>query len=249
MAATLVTAQSLITSALDTLGVYAVGEALSASDATDGLRRLNGMMSAWKIQTQTIPAIQRSVFDITANVGTYTIGPGATFNTIKPQAILAASILLNASSPAVEVPTAILTDQVYAGLAIKGQTSTQWTAIWYNPTFVTSGYGTIVLWPIPTTADNDLVLYMQTPLTEFADLTTQYQIPDGYQEAIELNLALRLALPHARPISDDLKREARSALANIKRHNTKMSDLANDAIVASYGVGRWGYNIETDGYN
>lgn len=245
MAATAVTAQSIITSALDTLGVYAVGESLSASDATDGLRRLNGMMSSWKIQTQTIPSIQRSVFDITANVGTYTIGPGATFNTIKPQGILSASLLLNSASPAVEVWTDILTDQAYAGIAVKSQTSTQWTALWYNPTFVTSGFGTIVLWPIPTTADNDLVLYMQTPLTEFADLTTSYQIPDGYQEAIELNLALRLALPHARPVSDDLRREARAALANVKRHNTKMSDLANDAALIS-SRGRWGYDIQTD---
>lgn len=244
MSATLVSAQSLITDALEEIGAFGVGQTLSATYADRGLRRLNAMMSAWKIQSLTVPVMVREVFDTVANQTSYTIGPGANFNTIRPESILAAAVLLTASSPPVEVPVGIMTDQAYASLAIKGQTSSQWTAIWYQPTFVTSGWGKIYLWPIPTVSTNDLVLYFLQPLTEFADLTTQYQIPDGYYEAILYNLALRLCNPFGTPVPQDLPELARAAMKNIKRQNVKQSDMRNE--FAMIGTQRFGYNIQTD---
>lgn len=248
MASTLVTATQIITTALDALGVYGVGETLSAADASDGLRRLNAMMGSWAIQTMTMPVVARQVFDITANVGTYTIGSGATFNAPRPSTGLQhASLLLNASSPAVEVPLTLLTEQMYQAISIKSQTSEQPTAVYFDPTFVTSGYGSIILWPIPTTATNDLVLYYTQALTEFSTLTTEYQIPPGYEEALSYNLAVRLAAPHARPLPDEVRRMAAMSLAQIKRTNTPMTDLSNDAAMIGGGW-RGGYNIETDGF-
>lgn len=244
MASTLVSATDLITSALTSLGVYSVGEDLSAADASLGLRRLNAMMSSWAIQPLTIPVVAREVFTVTANDGEYTIGPGADFNAIRPTSIQYAAILLNASTPPVEVPSAILTEQAWQSIAIKEQTSTQWTAVFYEPTFTTSGWGTINLWPIPTTADNDLVLYFQQPLTEFSNLTTEVQLPPGYEEALSYNLAVRLAAPFGRKLSDDVRMLAVQSRAQIKRQNTPMVDAGND--MASISSASWGYNINTD---
>lgn len=246
MAATLVTATQIITSALDAIGAYGVGESLDAADAQDALRRLNAMVSSWAIQPLTIPVIRREVFDITANQSTYTIGSGADFNTTRPSLIQSAALLLNSSSPAIEIPLGLLTDQGYASITMKTQTNTQFTNLYYNPTFTTSGWGTIVLWPVPTTADNDLVIYRPDQLTEFANLTTQYQIPNGCEEAMSYNLAVRLCAPFGRPLNDDVRALAKSSLATIKRQNTKMSDLVNDAAWAIGSHGRWGYNIQTD---
>ncbi len=244
MSATLITATTIITSALDLIGAYGVGESLSADDAASGLRRLNAMMSSWAIQPQTIPVIRREVFDVVANQSTYTIGSGADFNTSRPSMLTNAALLLNTSSPAIEIPIAILTDDMYAAIAIKTQTNVQFTSIYYNPTFTTSGWGTIFLWPVPTTAANDVVIYRPEQLSEFTNLTAQYQVPNGYEEALSYNLAARLAAPFGRPLNDDVRSMAKQSLANIKRQNTKMSDLYDDT--AALGWSRWGYNINTD---
>lgn len=245
MAATLVTATTLITSALDAIGAYGVGESLEAADAADGLRRLNGLLSSWAIQPQTIPVIKREVFDIVANQTSYSIGSGANFNTTRPSMLTGAALLLTSATPDQEIPLTLLTDDGYRSILTKAQTNTLPTALYYSPTFTTSGWGTIYLWPIPDTADNDLVLYRPEQLSEFANLTTQYQIPNGYEEALTYNLAVRLAAPFGRPLTDDVRVLARQALANIKRQNTKMADLANDAVSIMSGR-RWGYNIETN---
>lgn len=246
MAATLVDATQIITSALDTIGAYGVGESLTAEDADASLRRLNAFVSSIAIQPLTIPVIRREVFDVVANTSTYTIGDGADFDTSRPSLIQAAALLLNTSSPAIEIPLGLLTDQGYQSITMKTQTNTLFTNLYYNATFTTSGWGTIFLWPVPTTADNDLVIYRPEQLTEFADLTTQYQIPNGYEEMFVYNLAVRLCAPFGRPLNDDVRMLAKSSLANIKRQNTKMSDLVNDAAWAIGSHGRWGYNIQTD---
>lgn len=250
MSSTLVSAQSLITDSLEDLGVYGVGQTLSAQDANKGLRKLNSLMGSWSIQTLTVPSVVRTVFtNITANVGTYTIGPGATFDTIRPpNGLQNAALLLNSATPAVEIPVGILTDQAYQAIPIKSQTNTLWTQVYYNPTFVTLGWGTITLWPIPTIDTNDLVLYFLQPLTEFADLTTQYQIPPGYEDAITDSLVVALAPAFGRPVTPEMRKTAQASVANIKRANVKMSDMANDAALISAGSRRFGYNITTDGY-
>lgn len=246
MSATLVTAQDIITDALTSLGVYAVGESLQAADTTLGLRRLNAFVSSCAIQSLTIPVVHRQVFTVTANDGLYTIGPGADFNAIRPTSIQSAALLLNSASPPVEVPVGLLTEQGWQATAIKDQTSTQWTQVYYEPTYVTSGWGTINLWPIPTTADNDLVLYFPQPLVEFADLTTEYQIPPGYYEFLTNNLAVRLAAPYARPLPEEVRLLAIQSRVNIKRQNTPMADLSND--FSSLNDPRYGYNIITGNF-
>jgi hypothetical protein len=245
VASTAVTATSLITSALDSLGVYGVGEQSSAADLADGLRRLNAMLSSWAIQPLTIPVVAREEFIPTANVGTYTIGPSGDFDTIRPTRIQTANLLLNSATPPIEVPCGILTEQAYQALQNKDQTSTQWTQVYYDPTFTTGGLGTISLWPIPTTAANYLVLYFQQPLVEFANLTSTYQIPPGYEEALVYNLAVRLAGPHSMRVPDDIRQLAVQSRATIKRQNMPVAELGND--MASIGdTGRkYGYNIVT----
>lgn len=243
MSSTLVSAQTIIGQSLRTLQAYGVGQSLSAADVNEGLFWLNALMSELSIQSLTIPSVSREVFDITANQSTYTIGPGGNFNTIRPPiGIDNATLLLNTASPPIEIRLRLLTNQAYQAIPLKAQTNTLFTSLFYNPTFVTSGLGTIILWPVPTTAANDLVLYIETPLTEFSDLTTQYQIPPGYVTMLVSNLAVRLAEPFTRPVSENLSRLATTSLANIKRNNVKPGDLVNDFTSRSSGI----YNIQTD---
>ena len=244
MAATQLTGQSIVTFALEQIGAYGVGQTLQAPDATIGLSRLNAMISGLNIQNLAKLVVAREVFDLVANQSSYTIGPSANFNTQRPTSLQSATLLLNSSSPSIEIPLNLLTDQGYQSIAIKSQTNTLPTSLYYQPTYTTSGFGTIILWPVPTTADNDLVLYFQKSLVTFDDLTTQYYWPEGAEEMLGYNLALRLCAPYARPVPDDVRTLARQSLATFKRNNTRMMDLRNDA--AAIGGATGIYNIYSD---
>lgn len=247
-----VTATQVITDASRMLNLYQPGEAIPAADSTDALRFLNLMVGQWAQTGLTIPAEVRFVAPLVANKGSstnpYTIGSGGNLNTTKPpnqDSLVAAGLLLNASTPPVEIPRALMTDMAYERTRIKDLTSVLFTDVYYLPTFSNS-LGSIYLWPVPTDLTNSLVLYIRAGLSTFADLTTSYFIPDGYDQALYGQLALILAIPFGRTISDDLKTLARESFATIKRSNVHLSDLANDLAQLGGGRRQGSYNIETN---
>lgn len=143
----------------------------------------------------------------------------------------------------VEIPRSILTDSAYQAIQLKNLTNSQFTNVYYNPTFP---FGEIFLWPCPDTASNQLVLYLQNVFEGFADLTTEYAWPSnpGYAEALQYQLALRLAIPNGRQVSDELRRLAAETLGLIKRANNTIFDLPSDAALLT-GDRRGGYNVNT----
>jgi hypothetical protein len=239
-------AQMIINRAFDDVGVKSQGEALGAADVQDAFVRLNNMIGQWATQTLTIPFISRTIFALTANVSTYTIGPGGDFDVSRPQDLTGAGLLLAGPDPRVEIPRAVITDDMYEDIRIKDLANSLFTAVYYNNTYA-SGLGTIVLWPVPDTNIHDLVLYRREQLGRFATLTALYDFPPGYSEALEYNLARRLLTPYT--ISDQaviqgVVASARESLASIKRANVSMTDMENDAIRIQ-GDRRYGYNINT----
>ncbi len=230
------TAITLISDAFDILNVFQPGESIPDTDAQFGLRTLNRLIGSWAQQALTIPAQSREAFDLVADQETYTIGTGGNFNTARPpnqQSVTGASLIYTTSDPTIEIPLGLLTDQAYAALTPKALSGTQPSLLYYNPTF-TATFGTIALWPIPDNAINDLVLYLQRPLSTFADLTTTYSFPPGYSECLMYQLARRLAKPYGREVDADLKESADSSLRIIKRSNIKMSTMANSLARATW---------------
>jgi hypothetical protein len=237
-------AVNLITSALNTVGILGAGETASGDMATDGFRRLNNMMGTLAIQPKTIPVIAREVYPLVAGQGgvgnEYTMGPGGDFDTTRPNEIQGAGLLLGSTSPLVETPLAVLTDQSWQSLQIKNLTSPQPTAVYYNQTF-SSGLGTINLWPVPDNALNSLVLYRSQQLTTFTSLTATYYVPNGYDEMLEYQLAIRLAGPYQRTLPSYVLQMAVESLALVKRANYRIFDMPVDpAFTRDH---RGGYNI------
>jgi hypothetical protein len=146
----------------------------------------------------------------------------------------------------VEIPRPVITDDGFQAIQIKSMANAQFTNVYYNPT---QPYGTIWLWPSPDTAVNALALYLQTQFLGFDDLTTDYTFADlpGYAEALEYSLAVRLAAPFGRRLSDypEVVEMARTSLGLVKRQNYKVSDLPTDPALTTNVRG--GYNIDTDG--
>lgn len=244
-----VTATQVITDAFKMLNVYQPGDPIAAADATDALRFLNLMIGQWAQTGLTIPAEARLVFPLVSGKGSstnpYTIGTGGDLNTTKPpnqSSLTGAGLLLNASTPPVEIPRGIMTNEGYDRQRIKNLTSALFTDVFYLPTFAGS-LGQLFLWPVPTDLTNSLVLYTRTGLGTFADLTTVYSIPDGYDEALYAQLMKRLAIPYGRTLTEDQKDLARDSYATILRSNIQLSDLAND--FSGIGRDRPVYNLQT----
>lgn len=148
------------------------------------------------------------------------------------------------SGTPVEIPRAVITDDAYQAIQLKNLSDAQFTTVYYNSTYP---FGTIYLWPLPDTAQNQLVLYLQNAFTGFADLTTEYDFPDipGYAEAIQYQLNLRLFTPYGvkdPAILEPIRDMAAQTFGLIKRANNKPSDLPTDAQIFTSDF-RGGYNI------
>lgn len=246
-----ITGLQTVQAAFGILNVYLPGETPSANDGSFALGRLNSMISSWRQRGALLsPVLARERFDLVANQGgpdnPYTIGTGGDFDTERPpnqNSIVSANLILTATSPEVRVPLGIYTDTAYAANQLPGMTSGQPTSVYYNPTY-SAGFGSILLWPVPNTAINDLELFIQQMLSRFATLATSLIVPDGYDTALEYNLAVWLAGPYGKRLSDDDKAIARNSFEVVQRSNTKLVDVGNDMYWASQGR-RSLFNIET----
>jgi hypothetical protein len=87
------TGQTIVNNALTMLGMREQGGTPSVSDSQDSLDQLNSMWAAWGIDEGLIYAIVAQRFPVLANLGIYTIGPGALCNVPRPGRIYRAAFL------------------------------------------------------------------------------------------------------------------------------------------------------------
>lgn len=244
-----VTFTEIAEAAFGILNVFLPGEALPAADGATARATCNRMLSQWRTRRLFIPLAKRELFDLTANDGgpydPYTIGPGGDLDTDpRPptqNSILQANLVLTASSPEVRVPLGIYTTDAYFANQIPALSNSQPTGLFYNPTYA-DDLGAVFLWPVPTTATNDLELLLVKPIAKFDDLDSTYYLPDGADDTIVYQLALRLQGTYGKQMDAEDKRLALESLQAFKRSNVQLSDLANDAYLFTTGR-RTLYNI------
>lgn len=248
-----VTGNELIKPAYELVNMFIAGEPIPAADGASALGMLNRMLSQWRQRRMMIPLAQRELFDLTVFDGgpydPYTIGPGGDLDTDprppNQNSILAANLVLTSPGPPneVRVPLGIYTTDAYFANQIPGMQSGQPTSLFYNPTY-DHDLGAVFLWPVPNVATNDLELLLLKPIAKFANLTTTYYLPDGADDAIVYQLAMRLAGPNGRTLNPEDKQIGIASLAAFKRSNVQLSDLMNDA-AGLFSASRPVYNIQT----
>lgn len=225
------TGLSVITDAFALLTVFAPGETIPNVDAQLGLRLLNNMLGQLAQQKGAVPVNARLTFPLVANQASYTIGPGGNFNTARPAnagSLTDAAIYLTAQTPwPGEIPIAVFTDDGFTGIPFKTMTAAFPTGV-YLDTSYTGGLASIDVWPVPNTATYTLVLYVDQAISAFADLTTTYTFPQGWDEMLTYNLARRLATPYRIALDPSAAQIAANSLRIIKRSNLRMNDMAND---------------------
>ena len=161
----------------------------------------------------------------------------------RPVKIIHASLVLTAATPNVDIPLELLDDDGWADVRVKALASTLPTKLYYSPDFPN---GSIYLWPIPITV-NDLRLETRNMISRFADLTTDYDFPFGYEDALVCSLAEAAMVSYPRPEMEDLvRRQAQAARALIASVNAKSPNIST-TIGASGGRGS-SWHFLTGGY-
>lgn len=207
---------------------------------------LNEMLDNWATQRQSVYTTARTVFSLTANVASYTLGTGGVWNIARPSVIDRVSIIPTNSGSGntgpLEIPIGPPLDiAAYQRIAIKTATGTYPTRVYWDRDW-TAGLSTVYVYPIPTSSTAAIVLYTPTALTQFADFATQYTFPPGYAKAIRYNLAVELAPEMGIDVPPEVMRIAMLSLGDLKRANFQPLEARFDRGL----VGRGGYDILTD---
>lgn len=235
--------RDIISDALLEVGARDPGEALEAGAGADHLRTLNRMIQSWNAEDLMIYTKDRLTFSLIASQQSYTIGVGGNFNTaypVRPGQIDMVSVLVNSN----ELPIEILNDEQWRDIVYKPVTSTFPLQMWANGNYPLD---TLYFFPTPT-AVNSLVLYVWGQTSDFADVNTTVTLPQGYEEAVVLNLAIRLAPGYGRQASPSTIALAKEAKARIKRMNWEPTYREVDQMLSgslrSIGQKSRGYVIE-----
>ena len=237
------TVRDLITDALEELGVNAAGQALAPEDAASCLRVLNRMISTWANENLLIPTIDRKTFTLVGGKQTYTIGVGGDFVTtypVRPGQIDLVSVLVNG----VELPVDILNDEQWRDISLKTTSSTFPLQMWADGNYPLNG---LWMWPIPTAA-NSMIMSVWGQIASFATVNDVVSLPQGYEEAIVTNLAIRCGPKFNREASQTTMALAGKCLSEIKHMNWEPTyrtvDSALSGTHSSIGQRSRGYVVD-----
>lgn len=232
------------------------GRGISQSETTDGLSEFNAMVDEWLIQRLTLWAVSRQVFDLVSGQPTYLIGddPAADWRAPMPTQITQAGYVFTSTSPEVEQPFEILTDQEWQAISPKDMQSTNPYKCWYQPSTVAgavSVMGTFTPWPVPIDATIKVALYLYMQLRQITDPTHTVIFPPGYQTAVETNMAVRLAarFPKRAHLSPITERLAMTSLARLKANNSRPLEMRVEAGAMQAETPGGGFNLWTNDYN
>lgn len=225
------TVADFIKTGLRTIGIIASGETPSAADTSDGLEILNRMLGSWSTDGFLVYENKRETFPLVSGIATYTFGTGGDFNSARPQII----DYVRVQKDSIEYKVEIVNEQRWSEIGLKSLQSNFPSVVFLSGTFPLE---TINLWPVPNEA-NSLVIYSQKPLTKFASTSDTISWPEGYEEAVLYNFAVRLSPEYGKPIDAGMLSLANELKANLKRKNAKPLFIKND----SYGRRLPYYNI------
>jgi hypothetical protein len=237
IAPTLLVSDFLAT-ALRLIGAYATEETPRAADATAAMAALNRMIALWNTDRLYIYTIKQSIHDFTVNQQSYQMGPGgADFPLIqRPVKIENWNLILTSVTPNLRIPGNLLNDDQWASKKLLNLATAIPTDLYNDGAYP---YSTLYFWPKPAQA-YQFELYTWQQLYQVSSLFDPFIFPPGYEEAVLFNLAIRLAIEFQRPVSLDLRAQAREAKMMIQSLNAPAPILTPDAAgFQNAGVSTW----------
>jgi hypothetical protein len=227
------TALQMIERSMRLIGALGGGETPTATEQTDGLSALASMLDGWDVQPNAIYEIQDAAYTWTAAAASMTYGPSGDFNADRPVQI--EGFYQRVSN--YDYPITKITEAQYRGI---GDKTTQSTII--EEIYPDSGFPLITLYayPVPSSAAT-VHIRSHLALQSFTSATTALAMPPGYREAIEFNLALRLAPEYQRAVPEWVVRTAAKSLRTLKTRNVRVPN----SVVELAAVNTRSFNINT----
>lgn len=210
-----ITARTIIKKAMKELGVIGVGQAVNAEMEDDAFLALNNMLEKWSNERLMVQEIVEEAETLTSGQASYTVGSGGNFDTNRPVAIEKDAFIRDSGGN--DHPVQVLTMDVYRAETVK-TTSGRPDYLAYTPEFP---LGKMYLYPTPDNS-TDVLHYRAVPLLDsFATVTTSVEYAPGYEDAIILNLAVRIAPSWGKQPSPLLVTMAMEAKRSIKNRNSE----------------------------
>ena len=214
----------IINRSLRMLGVSATGETADAIEAKDSLFVLNSMLDAWSAERLTTYALNNQIFPITASKGTYTIGPGADWDTTRPTKIESCFVRDNTASYLFDYQVELIPNSKYQELFLKFFKITYPQYAMYNAQYP---YGVLSFWPVPI-RDMLAGISQWQILKAFGALTDYVNLPPGYELALAYGLAYEMA-PEYGVDPAKFRVQLEEAKSVFKRVNTESTPLLTDS--------------------
>jgi hypothetical protein len=167
------------------------GSGVSASDLNYLLAICNEMLGGWNLERPLIYTISEKTFSLNSTTPSYTIGTGATVSIAAPNRIEQWFFI---DSTGKRTQLDIVNAQQYRSHRDLAASAVCPDEAFYDYNFASSA-GTVYFWPVPTFSGSASAGYEYwAPLPSFPDVTTNVPLKDGYQDAIETNLAYKACL-------------------------------------------------------
>ena len=172
---------------LKAINALGIGQVMSPEDAADGLILANALLGNLSSERLMIPSSRRDLLAITPTTQSYTIGTGATWNVPRPIALQPSNFIHTATG--LRNPVTIVGQDDWQDITEQTVPAIQPLKLYDNFDFPVS---TIFLWPIPSQA-GFIELYSWAQLAALATIDDSLVVPPGYDDALILLLALRMA--------------------------------------------------------
>jgi hypothetical protein len=211
------TALAIITGALQELGVVGAGDSLSAEDSSVSLLALNVLADAWLTEPNYMYATTTVSASLSAGDTSLTIGASQDLNTARPIRLEQGCFV---TSSGIDYPLAVITEAEYNAISDKSL-----SGAWPEVCFYDGGSPTGNVYFYPTGACT-VKLNVLTQLSQFADLTTSYTLPPGYERAFKFTLAEEVANTFRAKLTSVTARNAKQARRAIKRANFVVPQLS-----------------------
>ena len=207
-----IVATDLLNSSAQLCGFLESGETLTPQELADGLLRLQDLIEDWLNQDFTIFSHVNYTYNLSANNGTYTLGPSGNFN-INPRPVEIRSGYTSLNG--IDYPLLVIGNAEFNTIAIKLLTGS-----WPKVVGSDGGFPLINLsfWPLPA-QNMTVTLNFDVPLTSPVTLADSLSYPPGYAKALRYALAVELGEEFKTPVSVTVQKIAAATLGNIKVGN------------------------------
>jgi len=205
------TATYLISSALGKLGVNRAGDPIDPDDEPLGLAALNTLVDSLNLPSGFAYTTNVATAALGVGVSSLTIGPAMSLNVTRPVRIEQGSYCRLSD---VDYPLTSINEAQWDSIPYK---QTQGIPQWF---FLKMGAstGTVQYYPQPAVAvDVYHPVYQQ--VSRFADLTTDYVLPQGCERALMYALAMELAPDYETEPSATRSRHAADSMREFQRAN------------------------------